>query len=121
MSDDDALMKMQLAVREFCTERDWDQFHNPKDMALSLTLEAAEVLEHFQWKNEAEIAEYLSTHKSDVADEIVDVLYWVLRMSDRFDIDLKAAFAKKMSENEQRYPVHKARGNHKKHTEHAEA
>lgn len=120
MSDDDTLMKMQLAVRKFCTDREWDQFHNPKDMALSLTLEATEVLEHFQWKNEQEIKEYLAQHKSEVADEIIDVLYWVLRMSDRLDIDLKAAFEKKMNENNEKYPVHKARGNHKKHTEHQE-
>lgn len=114
------LLTMQKKIRDFCTARDWDQFHNPKDMALSLTLEAAEVLEKFQWKNEQEIDEYLRYNKGDVAEELSDVLYWVLRMTDRFGIDLVAAFDKKLAQNNAKYPVEKARGNHKKYTEHQE-
>lgn len=118
MGNDDSLKKLQVTVREFCDERDWDQFHNPKDMALSLTLEAAEVLEHFQWMSETEVEDYLNRHKGAVADELADVLYWVLRMSDKLNIDLKEAFDKKLAKNEGKYPVSKARGNHKKYTEH---
>lgn len=114
------LSELQAKIRDFCTERDWDQFHNPKDMALSLTLEAAEVLEHFQWKNDEEIAKHLALHKDDIGEELSDVMYWVLRMADRFDVDLLDAFDKKMAKNATKYPVHKAKGNHKKYTEHAE-
>ena len=109
---------LQKRIRDFCSARDWDQFHTPKDMAISLSLEAAEVLEHFQWKNEAEIAQYLQTNKQDVAEELSDVMYWVLRMADRFDVDIKDAFEKKLVKNDKKYPVEKARGNHKKYTEH---
>lgn len=113
------IAELQKRVRDFCTARDWDQFHTPKDMAISLTLEATEVLEHFQWKDDAEMAEHLRTNKEDVAEELSDVMYWVLRMADRFDIDIKDAFEKKLDKNDKKYPVEKARGNHKKYTEHA--
>lgn len=102
-------------IRAFCDERDWDQFHNPKDMALSLTLEAAEVLEHFQWKSEAEIDEYVRKHKDDIAEELIDTYYWVLRMADRFGVDLPAAFDAKMSKNALKYPVRKSKGKHVKY------
>lgn len=118
--DNDKLTQYRLAVRQFCDARDWGQFHNPKDMAISLTLEASEVLEHFQWKNEEEVAAFLQSNKGDVAEELADVFYWILRMSDKLDIDLGAAFEQKLAKNNQKYPVEKARGNHKKYTEHAE-
>lgn len=111
---------LQQRIREFCDERDWNQFHNPKDMAVSLCLEAAEVLEHFQWKSPEEMKTYVRTNNSDIAEELSDVLYWVLRMADRFDIDIVQAFDKKMVKNARKYPVAKARGNHKKYTEHQE-
>lgn len=108
---------LQKRIRDFCTARDWDQFHTPKDMAISLTLEATEVLEHFQWKNDAEMVQHLKTNKDDVAEELSDVLYWVLRMADRFNIDIKDAFEKKLVKNDKKYPVEKAKGSHKKYTE----
>lgn len=91
--------------------RDWKQFHNPKDLALSLVLEAAETLEHFQWKNPDEIAAYVREHKTDIGEELSDVLYWVLLLSHDLDIDLKQAFLRKMEINEKKYPVEKAKGN----------
>lgn len=102
----------------FVKERDWEQFQNPKDTAISLSLEAAELLEHFQWKNESEIKSYLQSHKDEVADELFDVLYWVLLMSYYLKIDLKQAASRKMAQNEAKYPVSKAKGNHKKYTDH---
>ena len=92
-------------VKRFVHERDWEQFHTPKDMAISLSLEAAEVLEHFQWKNPEEVQTHLSDNKQQVADELADVLYWVLLMSDRFDIDLVTASLRKMDANELKYPI----------------
>lgn len=117
MSD---IADLQKRVKIFCTAREWNLIDTPKDMAISLSLEAAEVLEHFQWKNDTEVAEHLVTHKEEVGEELSDVLYWVLRMAGQFDIDITDAFQKKMTKNEQKYPVEKARGNHKKYTEHIE-
>jgi NTP pyrophosphatase (non-canonical NTP hydrolase) len=114
MADLDDLQKRVIAFRD---ARDWKQFHNPKDMALSLVLEAAEVLEHFQWKNSEEIQTYLSKNKSDVAEELSDVLYWVLLMAHDLEIDIVDVFEKKMQKNEAKYSVEKAKGNHKKYTE----
>lgn len=104
-------------INKFRDERNWKQFHNPKDVALSLVLEAAEVLEHFQWKNGDELAEYLKTNKSDVADELMDVLYWVLTLCSDLEIDIPEAFERKMQKNEAKYPVGKAKGKHSKYNE----
>lgn len=114
MSD---LGDLQKRVVAFRNARDWKQFHNPKDMALSLVLEAAEVLEHFQWKSPEEMAEYVETNKTDIGEELADTLYWVLLMAHDLDIDLNDIFEKKMAKNEAKYDVEKARGNHKKYTE----
>jgi dCTP diphosphatase len=108
--------KMLEQIVQFVKARDWEQFHNPKDTAISLSLEAAEVLEHFQWKSPEEIKAYLETNKDEVADELIDVLWWVLLMSHYFKIDLDEAFKHKMAQNEQKYPVEKAKGSYAKHT-----
>lgn len=95
---------------EFRKERDWEQFHNPKDMALSLTLEAAEVLEHFQWKNGDVLAKYVVDHKENLGEELADVLGWVLLMSHDLGIDINDAMEKKIIQNSIKYPVEKAKG-----------
>lgn len=109
--------ELQAMIRKFVDERDWNQFHNPKDLSISLSLEAAEVLEHFQWKNDAEMAEHAVTHKDDVGEELADVLYWTLLLANKLKIDLSEAFKAKMLKNEAKYPVEKAKGSHKKYTE----
>ncbi len=114
MSDIKELTDEILKFRE---RRNWKQFHNPKDLAISLSLEASEVLEHFQWKNGEELKEYSKTHKEHIGEELMDVLYWVLLLSYDLDIDVKKAFKKKMQKNEKKYPVKKALGSHKKYTE----
>ena len=106
----------QIAVR-FRDERQWKQFHNPKDLALTLALEAAEVLEHVQWRNARELEAHLRDRKSDVADELADVLHVVLLLAEHLDIDLADAFVRKMAKNAKKYPVEKARGSAKKYTE----
>ncbi len=116
-TSDTSLHDLQLAIRKFCDDRDWDQFHNPKDLAISLTLEATEVLEHFQWKNAEEMEEHSRTNKTEVGEELADVFYWVLLLSNKLDINLVEAFQKKMSKNEAKYPIEKAKGSHKKYTE----
>lgn len=101
----------------FRDQRDWKQFHNPKDLALSLVLEASEVLEHFQWKTPEEMATYVKTHKKEISQELADVMYWVLLMSADMGIDIHKAVNQKLLENKKKYPIAKAKGNHKKYTE----
>jgi len=102
-------------IKKFRDERDWKQFHNPKDVALSLVLEATEVLEHFQWKDEEEIREYIKTNKNEIGEELADVLCWVLLMSHDLEIDIKKALEEKLMKNEKRYPVDKSKGKHIKY------
>ena len=113
-----SLEDLQAMIRQFVDERDWNQFHNPKDLAISLSLEAAEVMEHFQWKNAEEMAMHVKEMKTEVGNELADVLYWVLLLANNLDVNLVDAFNKKMKKNEAKYPVAKAKGNHKKYTEH---
>jgi len=104
-------------IVRFRDEREWKKFHKPKDMALSLVLEATEVLEHFQWKSEEESITYIKSNKDDIGEELADVLYWVLLMCHDLDIDIVSTFEKKMKKNEGKYPVSQARGSSKKYTE----
>jgi NTP pyrophosphatase (non-canonical NTP hydrolase) len=104
-------------IIKFRDKRDWKQFHKPKDLAISLSLESAELLEHFQWKNEREIEDYIKNSKEEIAEELADVLYWVLLMSNELNIDIVASFNRKMLKNENKYPVSKAKGSHKKYDE----
>ncbi len=112
MSEFEELTKKILAFRD---ERNWAQFHNPKDCSLSLVLEAAEVMEHFQWKSSAEIKEYVVSHKKEIGEELADVLYWVLLLTHDLKIDLVDASEKKLEKNRKKYPVEKARDRHAKY------
>ena len=112
MDDIHSLTEKVVAFRD---ERDWKQFHNPKDMALSLVLEAGEVMEHFQWKDIAEMEEYVKTNKNDIGEELADVLYWVLLMSHDLKIDILQALEEKLKKNELKYPVEKSKGTHSKY------
>ena len=108
------LSGLVLAFRE---ERDWKQFHNPKDQALSLVLESAELLELTQWRNGRELDEFLAHSKSRVGEELADVLGWVLLMANDLEIDLGEAFQRKMELNKRKYPIEKAKGSARKYTE----
>lgn len=114
MSD---IEKLTKKIIDFRDARDWKQFHNPKDCAISLSLEASEVLEHFQWKNKEEIDEYIKTHKEHIGEELSDVLYWVLLMSHDLNIDILDASEKKLKKNEEKYLLEKSKGNHKKYNQ----
>ncbi len=111
--------ELQKSIRKFCDDRDWDQFHNPKDLAISLSLEASEVLEHFQWMGEDAMRNLSKAKISEVSDELADVLYWVLLLANKLDIDLVKSFDAKMLKNEAKYPIEKSKGNSKKYTEHS--
>jgi NTP pyrophosphatase (non-canonical NTP hydrolase) len=112
MSD---IEKISKRILEFRDARNWKQFHNPKDLAISLVLEAAEVMEHFQWKSAKEVEDHIKNYKADIGEELADVLYWVLLISKDLDIDIVKAVENKMEQNEKKYPVEKAKDNHTKY------
>jgi NTP pyrophosphatase (non-canonical NTP hydrolase) len=114
-----SLHKLKQKIKEFCEARDWDQFHNAKDLAAALIIEAAELLEHFRWKSEKEVKELMENPKKreEISEEMADVLYFLVRMAQRYDIDLSEALEKKLGKNDKRYPVEKAKGSNKKYNE----
>lgn len=97
-------------IKKFNEERDWEQFHNHKDLAISLCLEAAEVLEHFQWKSEAEIKEYVKNNRQEIAEEVADVFIYLLQLAEGLGIDIIKASHKKIAKNGKKYPVAKSVG-----------
>lgn len=105
------------AITTFRDARDWKQFHTPKDVALSLVLEAAEVLELMQWKNGQALDDSLAEKREALGDELVDVLYYTLLLAHDQGIDIEAAFIRKMERNAQKYPVELSRGSSAKYTE----
>lgn len=113
----DSVKTITKKIINFRDKRDWKQFHNPKDLALSLVLESTEFMEHFQWKNEKEIQKHLKIKKQEVSEELADVLYWVLLISHDFKIDVLKELNKKMVKNIAKYPEDKAKGRHTKYTE----
>ena len=111
------LDELMTRVLKFRDERDWKQFHDPKDLALTLVLETAEVLEHMQWRNGRELRDHLSKRSKEVGHELADVLHVLILLAEDVGVDLASAFQEKMRLNERKYPVHKARGSAKKYTE----
>lgn len=113
---DTDLAALQRSLRQFVAERDWDQFHTPLNLAVSLCLEAAELLETFQWMD-GERSAHLSPEQRKAAEqECADVLLYLLRMADKLGIDLVRAGMDKLEVNRARYPVEKSRGKSTKYT-----
>jgi len=104
-------------LRTFATERDWERFHSPKNLAMALAVESAELLEHFQWLTEEESAALAPQRKSDVAAELCDVLFYLVRLADRLDVDLAAASEAKLAANAAKYPPDRVRGSARKYDE----
>lgn len=102
MKAETTLTTLRDALRRFADERDWNQFHSPKNLAISVSLEAAELLEHFQWTGDA-----APGAKQEIAHEMADVLLYLVRLADRLDIDLLEAAARKMELNALKYPIPK--------------
>ncbi len=109
--------ELQKLVVDFRDRRNWKQFHNPKDLSISLLLEASELLEHFQWKNPEEMSKHVIDKKEDIGEELADILYWVLLISNDLNIDIESAFKDKINKNEKKYPVEKSKDNHKKYNQ----
>lgn len=112
-----SLTELRDALRRFAAERDWDQFHFPKNLAIALSVEASELLEHFQWVPDRESAALPAQTRAKVREELADVFLYLVRLADKLDVDLSRAASEKMAINAEKYPVHKARGTSKKYTE----
>jgi len=111
------LTQLRDALREFAAERDWDKFHSPKNLASALSVEAAELLERFQWLTEDESRNLPPAELARVRDEMADVLNYLVRLADKLDVNLLEAAREKMKLNAQKYPVEKAHGSAKKYSE----
>ena len=101
-------------IRRFRDERDWAQFHNPKDMAIAISIEANELLEHFLWKTPDEAEVSVKRHRKDIEEEIADIGIYLVELADNLEIDLIAAMDAKFDINAAKYPVEKAKGKHDK-------
>ncbi|MGY0797983.1 nucleotide pyrophosphohydrolase [Lysobacter sp. A286] len=108
---------LQAALREFAREREWGQFHSPKNLAAALSVEAAELLEHFQWLTEAQSRDLRGDKREQVAEELADVLLYLLQLADNLGIDPVDAAWRKMEANAKKYPVERAKGRITKYTE----
>jgi dCTP diphosphatase len=115
--DPQSLICLREALRQFARERDWDQFHFPKNLAIALSVEAAELLEHFQWMPETDSVALAEPTRTKVREEMADVLLYLIRLADKLNIDLSAAAVEKMRINAEKYPIEKSRGTSKKYTE----
>ena len=111
-----SLIRLRDALRQFAAARDWQQFHTPKNLATALCVEAAELLEHFQWLTPAQSSQLDARSKRAVANEIADVLLYLTRLADVLQIDPLAAARRKLRQNARKYPVAKARGNARKYS-----
>jgi dCTP diphosphatase len=104
-------------IREFRDARDWDQFHNPKDMAIAISIEANELLEHFLWKSAEEVDKRVESHREGIEDEIADIAIYLTELADKLGIDLLGAMERKLAKNEEKYPADRVRGSSKKYNE----
>lgn len=113
----DPLIRLRDALREFAAARDWDQFHTPRNLATALAVEAAELLEPFQWLTDAEAAALPAETRAAVEQEMADVLLYLVRLADRMGVDLEQAAFAKIARNAEKYPVEKSRGSARKYDE----
>ena len=117
MADSD-FDRIRKQVRQFVVERDWDQFHSPKNLSMALIVEAAELVEHFQWLTEEQSANLSPEKLAEVELELADIQVYLISLAEKLKLDLVSAVEKKLVLNAQKYPVEQARGNSKKYTEH---
>ncbi len=110
---------LHAEVREFCEKREWEQYHTPKELAIGMVTESSELLELFRFKNQTEQAELITDPSSGeaVEDELADVLFFLLRFADLYDIDLDDALQSKLAKNRARYPANEYKGRNEKYDE----
>lgn len=117
MARHDPIQELRQMLRKFASDRNWEQFHSPKNLAMALSVEAGELLEQFQWKSESESKNLPQDELTLVRQEAADVLLYLVRLADRLDIDLIDAAREKLDINAAKYPVDKSFGSSKKYTE----
>lgn len=119
MESEKSIKDLKEVVRKFCEVRDWDQFHGPKDLAIGVITEAAELLEHFRFQSPEQAIALLGDPKirQEIENELADVLFFLLRFAQRFDVDLSRALYNKIGIIEKNYPVDKVKGKNVKYTE----
>ena len=110
------IQSLTQSLRDFAKEREWEQFHSPKNLAAALTVEAAELLEHFQWMTEEQSRQPSAEKKAEIAAEAADVFLYLLQVCDKLNIDLTEAARQKLVVNAQKYPVERSRGSSKKYS-----
>jgi len=116
-SSDIELLKLRDRIRTFALDRDWDQFHTPKNLAMALVAEAGELIEPFQWLTAEQSKCLDSDQLSHVRDEVADVFIYLIRLADKLDIDLIESANKKIDANHKKYPVSESFGSAKKYTQ----
>jgi NTP pyrophosphatase (non-canonical NTP hydrolase) len=114
---DERIDELKAKLRKFRDDRDWKQFHNPKDLAISIAIEAGELLEEFQWKDKEGVERKVREERHKVEEEMADIYIYLLELSDVLGVDLVEAAGRKMAKNAVKYPVEKAKGNSRKYTE----
>ncbi len=118
MDKNSTIKDLKDMVKKFCQDRDWDQFHNPKELAIGISTEANELLQIFRFKSEDDMKMLMSSEKKfEVEEELADVLYFVLRFAEMNNIDLSDSIKSKIQKNNKKYPVEKVRGCNKKYNE----
>ncbi len=111
------LDQLRHELRKFAADRDWDQFHSPKNLAMALSVESAELLEHFQWLTEKQSSKLTGTKLAEVAKELADIQIYLVRLADKLNIDLMQSVTEKFAENCKKYPADLVRGQSKKYNE----
>jgi len=117
MPNQSDLLMLRDKLRAFAEARDWDQFHSPKNLSMALMVEVAELMEHFQWLTEAQSLDLAAETKDAVSEELADILLYLIRLSDKLDVDLLEAALQKMEKNAVKYPAEQVRGSAKKYSE----
>ena len=110
---------LKILVKEFCENRDWNQYHNPKDLAIGLSTESNELLDLFRFKSEEQMKEMLDDVKvrTAISEELSDIFFFLLRFSQMYDFDMRKGLEDKMEKNKEKYPVNKTKGKNLKYTE----
>jgi len=113
------IAELKEKVRKFCEERDWGQFHGAKELAIGIVTESSELLQHFRFKTDKEIEELFEKEsiKQEISEEMADVFYFLIRLAQKYDIDLTNELDKKLKKNSEKYTVEKFKGSNKKYTE----
>jgi len=119
MDNKTTIEELKVKIKKFCEDRDWDQYHGAKDLAIGIITESSELLEHFRFKSQNEIEDMFKNDekREHISEEMADIMYFLLRFAQKYDLDLSDVMIKKMIKNENKYPIEKAKGSNKKYTE----